>query len=59
MAMREQAATPAAAKRNWLACAQWRIDRFGVPIFWVGVQREHEGCARPEISRNRMVSFQI
>jgi hypothetical protein len=43
MAMREQAATPAAAKRNWLACAQWRIDRFGVPIFWVGVQRETRG----------------
>jgi len=43
MAMREQAATPAAAKRNSLACAQWRTDRFGVPMFWVGVQRKTQG----------------
>ena len=42
MAMREQAATPAAAKRNWRACVQWQTDRVG---------------GRPEISRNRMVSF--
>jgi hypothetical protein len=40
MAMREQAATPAVAKRNWLACAQWRTDRFGVPMFGSSVQRK-------------------
>jgi hypothetical protein len=44
MAMREQAATPVAAKRNWRACAQWRTDCVGV---WT----------RSEISRNRMVSL--
>jgi hypothetical protein len=40
MAMREQAATPAAAKRNWLACAQWRTDRVAGSILCVGVQRK-------------------
>ena len=44
MAMRERAATPAAAKRKWRACVQWQTDPLG---------------GRPEISRNRMVSFRL
>jgi hypothetical protein len=31
MAMGGQAATPAAAKPSWQACAQWRTDRVGDP----------------------------
>jgi hypothetical protein len=42
MAVREQTGTPAAAKQNWRACAQWRIDCIGVSMFGSGVQRKRE-----------------